>query len=142
MRRSFLVLGLAFAIFVTGIVSQARASSPRSSLSTETYSTSPIVVRRGHNGSGLLVVNRAANFGTYLFLNLKIDGRPIANVPLGRRFEGSLPPGHHVLSALAVPRADFRPPAHIHFVVQPGRSYFFTAVWESDRGITLRGWES
>jgi hypothetical protein len=139
--RVFLVAGLACAIFVAGAASQARESSQRSDWSKESNAPGPIVVHSNYRGSGLLVVNRAADFGTQLFLSLTVDGIPVANLPWGQRFEGLLSPGHHVLTALAVPQPGVRRPSSLHVRIEPGRAYIFTAVWESDR-VVLREWES
>lgn len=139
--RVFLVAGLACAIFVAGPVSQARESSRRSDWSKESNASGPIVVHSDYRGSGLLVVNRAPDFGTQLFLSLTVDGMPVASLPWGQRFEGLLSPGHHVLSVLAVPQPGVRRRSHLHVKIEPGRAYVFTAVWESDR-VVLREWDN
>ena len=52
---------------------------------------------------GHLIVNRVANFGTDLFLDLSIDGVQTAEVREGQSYDGYLPPGQHVLSVIASP---------------------------------------
>jgi len=54
---------------------------------------------------GRLIVLRTANFGWNIVLNLKIDGRTVANVVQGRRYDHFVPAGRHVLTVSAVPNA-------------------------------------
>ena len=49
---------------------------------------------------GRLIVLRAPNFGWNLALNLQVDGRTVANVVQGRRYDHFVPAGRHVLTAL------------------------------------------
>jgi hypothetical protein len=87
--------------------------------------------------SGRLVVLRSANFGWNIALNLKIDGRTVANVVQGRRFDRPVPAGRHTLTVSAVPNNNFYAPTSIGLNVQPGGTYVFTALWDSDR-VVLR----
>src|SRR6476646_9971018 len=45
-----------------------------------------------------LVVTRSANFGTFQYLNLFVDGVHVADLGLGESYDALLPPGQHVLS--------------------------------------------
>jgi hypothetical protein len=87
--------------------------------------------------SGRLVVLRSANFGWNIALNLKIDGRTVTNVVQGRRFDRPVPAGRHTLTVSAVPNNNFYAPTSIGLNVQPGGTYVFTALWDSDR-VVLR----
>ena len=49
-------------------------------------------------GDARLIVARVANFGTFNFLNLFVDGVYVANLGYLRSYEAVLPPGRHVLS--------------------------------------------
>jgi hypothetical protein len=118
--RLFLILALICASWVTTTVGQ-----PPSTLA-----------RNGHGG-GRLIVQRAADFGWNLAVRLQIDGRTITNIVQGRRYDGFIPAGRHVLTVSAVPNNYFRPPMSMLLKVQPGHMYVFTAVWDSDR-IVLR----
>ena len=82
--------------------------------------------------SGRLIVIRAANFGWNIAANLKMDGRTMANIVQGRRFDRLIPAGRHVLTVSAVPNAELRQPASITVNVRPGGTYVFTALWDSD----------
>ena len=82
-------------------------------------------------GSRLLVI-RVANFGWNIAANLKIDGQTVANIVQGRRYDHRIPAGRHVLTVSAVPNVELRQPTSITVNVRPGRTYIFTALWDSD----------
>jgi hypothetical protein len=109
--RLFLILALACAIFVSGTEMQARQ----------------------RDTGGRLIVQRAANFGTYYIVRVSIDGRTVANIPRGQRYDGFVSGGDHMLTISSFPNPEFRWPASLRLIVQPGRTYVFTAAWEADR---------
>jgi hypothetical protein len=80
---------------------------------------------------GRLVVLRSPNFGWNLAFNLKIDGRPAANVVQGRHYHAWLPAGQHVLTVHKVPYVGYLEPTSTTVNVQPGWTYVFTAMWDS-----------
>jgi hypothetical protein len=94
-------------------------------------------VQASHNG-GRLIVQRAPNFGTDLVVHLSIDGREVANIVRGRRYDGFISAGHHVLRVVALPNIELRRPTSMRLTVQRGHTYVFTAVWESDRVVLRR----
>jgi hypothetical protein len=89
-------------------------------------------VAQGSPPPGRLVVNRVPNFGWNLAYHLQIDGRSVANVAQGHRFVGWVPAGRHVLTVFKVPRAGFTEPTSRIVDVQPGWTYVFTALWDSN----------
>ncbi len=109
--RFFLIVAFACAIFVSGTQMQAQ----------------------GRANGARLIVARAANFGTYYILRLEIDGRTIANVPRGQRYDGFVPAGVHVLTISSYPNSYNRWPTSMRLKVRPGATYVFTAAWEADR---------
>lgn len=113
--RIFLISVLACAIFARGTEAQ---------------------VSPGHEG-GRLIVQRAANFGTDLVAQLLIDGTIVADIPRAQHYEDFVSAGRHVLTVLPLPNTEFRRPTSVSLTVQPGHTYIFTAVWESDRGVVL-----
>ena len=86
---------------------------------------------------GRLIVLRVPNFGWNLSLHLQIDGRTVANVVQGRRYDHSIPSGRHVLTVSAVPNNYFDQPTSTVLNVQPGRTYVFTAVWQDSNRVVL-----
>ena len=77
---------------------------------------------------GRLIVSRAPNFGWNISADLQIDGRDVANMAQGRRYDGLVPTGHHVLTV----STRGRQPTSVDLDVQSGRTYAFSAVWSSD----------
>ena len=134
--RISLVL-LACVIFTTGVANQASGSTPQSSASTRTDAPESMFSRGNHKGARL-IVQRAANFGNDLFLNLSIDGREVASIAWNYRYDAFIPAGAHMLTVLAIPRSDVRRPSSTRVTIRPGRTYVFTAVWESDRVVLRR----
>ena len=80
---------------------------------------------------GRLIVIRVANFGWNLAANLKIDGQTVANIVQGRRYDHRISAGRHVLTISVVPNLQLSQPTLITVNVRPGRTYIFTAVWDS-----------
>ena len=81
--------------------------------------------------AGRLVVLRPPNFGWNLAFHLEIDGRPVANVVQGRHYHAWLPTGQHVLTVHKVPYVGYLEPTSTTVNVQPGWTYVFTAMWDS-----------
>ena len=81
-----------------------------------------------------LIVARGANFGTVENLNLFVDGVQVANLGFLRSYEAVLPPGRHVLSV--TPSLEFC--THTIVNAKPGRTYAFTAFWESYDRVYLQ----
>src|SRR5580692_234245 len=79
-----------------------------------------------------LVVTRAANFGTFQYLILFVDGVRVADLGLGQSYDAVLPPGQHVLSVNTTPQIYRRtPPTQRRVNLQPGETYAFTAFWKN-----------
>jgi hypothetical protein len=86
---------------------------------------------------GRLIVMRIPNFGWNIVLNLKIDGRTVANVVQGRRYDHSIPAGRHVLTVSAVPNAYFSEPTSTVLNIRSGQTYVFTALWDGSNRVVL-----
>jgi hypothetical protein len=80
---------------------------------------------------GHLVVSRSANFGWNLAFNLEIDGRSVGDVVRGRHYHTWLPAGQHVLTVRKVPYVGYTAPTSTTVNVQPGWTYAFTAMFDS-----------
>ena len=79
-----------------------------------------------------LVVTRAANFGTFQYLHLLVDGVQVADLGINRSYEAVLPPGQHVLSVSTTPRAYYyTTPIQRRVNAKPGKTYAFTAFWKN-----------
>jgi len=79
-----------------------------------------------------LVVSRAANFGTFEYLILFVDGVHVADLGLGQSYDAVLPPGQHVLSVSTTPQIYRRtPPTQRRVNAEPDKTYAFTAFWKN-----------
>ena len=79
-----------------------------------------------------LVVTRAANFGTFQFLILFVDGVQVADLGIGQSYDAVLPPGQHVLSVSTTPQIYRRtPPTQQRVNAEPDKTYAFTAFWKN-----------
>ena len=79
-----------------------------------------------------LVVFRSANFGTFLFLNLFVDGVHVADLGPNQSYDAVLPPGQHVLSVRTTPEAyRYTAPTQRRVNAKPGKTYAFTAFWKN-----------
>jgi hypothetical protein len=81
---------------------------------------------------GRLIIHRAPNFGWNLAYHLQIDGRSVANVAQGHRYDAWLPAGPHVLTVYKVPYATIGWPTSTTVNIQPGSTHVFSAMWDSN----------
>ena len=87
--------------------------------------------------TGRLIVQRSPTFGSKAYLHLWIDGKKVANIGPGQRYDESIPAGHHVLAVNYTPRTRHQPTS-VQLTVRRGEKYAFTAIRGSDEGVTLR----
>jgi len=90
----------------------------------------PALIFAGDKSGGHVIVNRVANFGTDLSLSVSVDGSEVANLVEGRNYDGYLPPGKHVISAVVSPNNEDSHPGNVTINVKEGETYSFTAVWQ------------
>ena len=102
--------------------------------------STPIQARVARSNSALarseddarLVVTRSANFGTFQYLILFVDGVHVANLGLDQSYEAVLPPGQHVLSISTTPQGyRYTAPTRRRVNAEPGETYAFTAFWKN-----------
>src|ERR1700745_2744899 len=80
-----------------------------------------------------LVVSRSANFGTFQYLILYVDGVHVADLGLNQSYEAELPRGQHALSVTTPPQFYRSPlPSQRRVTAQRGGTYAFTAFWKND----------
>jgi hypothetical protein len=104
-------------------------------------STSASVPAASTGGSsknaGTVIVQRAANMGTDLTLNVWLDGKQVAQLGIGQTYRGSVSAGPHTLSALVVPdRVGLQPTKKV-LTVKAGQTYNFTAMWKAERLVFM-----
>ena len=101
--------------------------------------STPVQARVARSNSALarseddarLVVTRSANFGTFQYLILFVDGVHVADLGVDQSYEAVLPPGPHVLSVTTTPQGYRRiPPTQRRVNAEPDKTYAFTAFWK------------
>ena len=90
-------------------------------------------VAQGSPPPGRLIVDRVPNFGWNLGFHLKIDGRSVASIAQGHQYESWLPAGRHLLTVYQVRNIGYPAPTSTTVNVQPGWTYVFTAMWDSNQ---------
>jgi hypothetical protein len=114
-------------LIMIGIACSFAASTPIQARGVRSNSASA----RSENDARL-VVTRAANFGTFQYLILFVDGVQVADLGLGQSYDAVLPPGQHVLSVSTTPQIYRRtPPTQRRVIAEPGETYAFTAFWKN-----------
>src|ERR1700757_197408 len=79
-----------------------------------------------------LIVTRSANFGTFQYLILFVDGVHVADLGLNQSYEAVLPRGQHVLSVTTTPQVYRSPlPTQRRVTAERGGTYAFTAFWKN-----------
>jgi hypothetical protein len=76
-----------------------------------------------------LTIQRGPKFGDRAVLAVMVDGARVASVVTGQSYNGTLSPGHHVISVSASgPERGSSPKKTI--MAEAGQSYSFTATWQ------------
>jgi len=114
----------------TSTASEASSSATGASPAEPTPSAETAMAQPG----GRLVILRAANFGSNMALNLKIDGRTAANIVQGRSYDQFVPEGRHMLTVSA--GANYQPTSTV-LNVQHGQKYVFTAIRQNTNSVVL-----
>jgi hypothetical protein len=122
LSRNALIL-IATCLFFGGYaVSQASSNlqSRRAGVKESTFVQSA-------NGSARLIIQRIPNLGNSVYVDLYIDGAPVATIGYGTSYEGLLPPGRHLLSVLPTPSPKWLTRREMTLDVRSGQTYSFTA---------------
>ena len=85
-----------------------------------------------HSSPGLLIIDRAPNFGWNLGYRLQIDGRSVGSIVQGHSYSTVLPAGTHVLTVTKVPASGYTAPTSTTVNIQPGAEHLFIATWDSN----------
>jgi len=129
-RYNYHICGLLIVALVCFIFSGCQTSSTGASGSTASMAAPS-------KNAGRLTIQRAANFGTDLSLNVSIDGAQVAGLSEGRSYNGTLSAGQHMLTLTVDPNRGGIPPTTKRLTVQKGQTYSFTAMWSGER-LVLR----
>jgi len=88
-------------------------------------------------GAAQLVIRRAPNMGTGLFLDVTIDGVRVGALAAGETYRGPLSPGQHTVSVLLRPNQLSLSPTRKTFTVAKGQTYRLTAAWQGQTVVLL-----
>lgn len=98
--------------------------------------TASVTAPAGQNAAQL-IVRRAANMGSGLFLDVSIDGARVATLSIGQKYRGTLSPGQHVVSVLLRPNQLNLAPTKKTLTVAKGQTYDLTAMWQGQTVVLL-----
>ena len=84
-----------------------------------------------------LIIHRIADLGNNVFVDLSIDGAPVAIVGYGQTYKGLVPPGRHVLSVLATPNPKWPTASQMILDARSGQTYNFTADGDGSGRLVL-----
>ena len=86
---------------------------------------------------GRLIVSRDPNLGRNLVVNVRLDGRTVANLMQGSRFDRSVWTGRRVLTVSALPNASQSTSTVLN--VRRNRTYVFTVArrWWGTNNLVL-----
>jgi hypothetical protein len=132
---NYYTCGLLIVALACATLSGCETSSTGAS-STASASTASMPASSSKN-AGRLIIQRVADLGTAEILNISIDGKQVAAIPRGQTYSGSLSPGQHVVSVLAIPNALHLRPTQKRLSVQAGQTYSFTAMWQGERLVLM-----
>jgi hypothetical protein len=132
LSRSALILMVTCLFFSGYAVSQAS-----SGLQSRRAAVKGSAFVQSANGAARLIIERIANLGNFVYVDLYIDGAPAAAIGYGSSYEGLLPPGRHLLSVLATPDPRWPTPWEITVDVRSGQTYRFTAEGGYSRDLIL-----
>src|SRR5438874_7441497 len=113
----------------TSTASEVSSPATRASPAEPGPSAETAVVQPG----GRLIVLRAANFGSNLALNLKIDGKTAANLVPGGRYDHFVSEGRHMLIVVV---SNHQPTSTV-LNVRSGQTYVFTATRQNTGSVVL-----
>jgi hypothetical protein len=88
--------------------------------------------------SGHLLVYRAAKFGDRHALVLSVDGKHVASLTKGQKYDAYLPAGQHVLTAEITPNKMGAHRAQQTLLIEAGRTYSYTAALSGENLVLVK----
>jgi hypothetical protein len=118
------------------MIAIACSFAPSTPIQAQEAKVNYVSARSGDNAR--LVVTRTADFGTFEFVILFVDGVHVADLGVNQSYDAVLRPGQHVLSMSTSPQTySHTTPAQLRLNVKPGETYAFTAFWEDFERASL-----
>ena len=123
-------------VFVFAALACAGLSGCETSGTAAPGATASVTAPAGQN-SAQLIIRRAPNMGSGVFLDVKIDGTRVGALATGETYRGTLSPGQHAISVLLRPNGLNLPPTKKTLTVAKGQTYDLTAMWQGQRVVLL-----
>ena len=98
--------------------------------------TASVAAPAGQNAAQL-IIRRAPNLGTALFVDIKIDGVSVGSIGVGETYRGPLSPGQHKVSVLLRPNQLSLSRTRKSVTVAKGQTYTLTAAWHGETVVLL-----
>ena len=127
----------AYAFLITALALTCAALSGCEMSGTAAPAATTSVAAPAGQNAAQLIIQRAQNMGTGLFLDVKIDGANVGALSMGETYRGSLSPGKHVVSVLLRPNQLNLPRTQKTLTVEKGQTYALTAMWQGNT-VVLR----
>jgi hypothetical protein len=127
----------AYAFLITALALTCAALSGCEMSRTADPGATTSVAGPASQNAARLIIRRAANMGTGLFLDIDIDGASVGSIGMGEIYRGSLLPGQHVVSVLLRPNQLNLPRTQKTLTVEKGQTYALTAMWQGNT-VVLR----
>jgi hypothetical protein len=125
-----------FCVLLIGALACAALSGCETT-STAAPGASASVAAPATQGGAQLVIRRAPNMGTGLFLDVTIDGARVGALAPGETYRGALSPGQHTVAVLLRPNQLNLPPTRKTFTVAQGQTVRLTASWQGQTVVLL-----
>jgi len=127
----------AYAFLITALALTCAALSGCEMSGTAAPGATTSVAGPASQNAARLIIRRAANMGTGLFLDIDIDGASVGSTGVGEIYRGSLSPGQHVISVVMRPNRLNLPRTQKTLTVEKGQTYTLTAMWQGNT-VVLR----
>ena len=98
--------------------------------------TVSVAAPTGQNAAQL-IIRRAPNMGSGLFLDVSIDRAKVGALAVGETYRGTLSPGQHVISVILRPNGLNLPATKKTLTAVKGQTYDLTAMWQGQT-VVLR----
>jgi hypothetical protein len=123
-------------VLVIGALACAGLSGCETTGTAAPAATASVAAPAGQ-GAAQLVIRRAPNMGTGLFLDIDIDGASVGSIGVGETYRGSLSPGQHTVSVLLRPNQLNLGRTKKTLTVAKGQTYTLTAMWQGQTVVLL-----
>jgi hypothetical protein len=87
---------------------------------------------------GRLIVTRSPRLGTGNFLDVSVDGKKVASLGTGKKYDAMVSPGKHTVSASMASNLHADAPSKVEFTAAKGDTYAFSATIKSGAVVLVK----